>query len=98
MFLYIDALFLLYRNTGRIRLTKIHWNIFIISKTVLLKENRDTKEIYEGYSICHSKVAVEADETLKTLTKENGRRIIFVVQIVFLWASKKKKMYSFLCL
>lgn len=51
-------------------LTKIQINVFIISKDVVFGKNRDSKEIYEGYSIFHSKVAGAADETLKTSIKE----------------------------
>lgn len=60
-------------------------------------KNGDCKEIYEGYSIFHSKATGKVDETLKTLTKEDGRRIISRVNSISLSRKKNTLFLSLQC-
>lgn len=57
-------------------LTKIHINVFIILKNVLFGKKGDSREIYEGNSIFHSKDVEKADETFKMFIKRDWRRNI----------------------
>jgi len=52
-------------------LTKIHINVFIILKNVLFGKKGDSREIYEGNSIFHSKDVEKADETFKMFIKRD---------------------------
>lgn len=83
-----------YWNTKEMCLTKIHTNVFIISKNVLLGINWDRKEIYEGNSIYHSKDVEKADETFKMFIKEDWRRIILLVNST---STIKEKIIFYVC-
>lgn len=82
-------------NAEELCLTKIHINLFIITKNVLFGKKGDCKEIYKGNSIFHSKDVERADETFKMFIKGDWRRIILRVNSI-LW--NKKTIIFLVCI
>jgi len=69
-------------------------NVYIIS--FWLGKYGDSREMYEGNSIFHSKDVEKTNEALKILIKEDGRRIILCVN--YIYTLSQRKTIFFLCL